>query len=454
LKKFNKLISIVVALSILSAFSLVFYAAPIETESKIAFVIELNSGIVLYDKSADLKAFPASTTKIMTALIAMENAALTDSIIFSDEAVREITKDSNVSHIAMEAGEVITLEQALYGMLVPSANEVCNGIAETLAGSVPSFVEMMNERAVELGAKNTHFSNTNGLHEENHYTTAYDLAMIMKECIKHDIFQTITTTRQYQIEKSATTNKDRIFNNTNSMVEAGNIHYNEYILSGKTGYTAAAGYTIVIYAKKGDLELIIVTMNGDKNSNYNDVNALLGYYFENTKITTVTDVKEFGEVIPIKNSSDLCIAVPSKSFSLLVDSADIDKCLIHKEDLPEIIDRPYKTGEVIGKIDFTYNNILVGSVDMISMYDVDITDVPINNDDNKEQVKEKEKENGPFAVFVMILLIIVSVVILTFVSGFTYMFIARSRRIKRRRARMSSGARVQKTPKTNNSRKK
>ena len=143
-----------------------------------AIVMEANTGTILYAKNIHEELYPASTTKIMTCLLAVENAGLSDIITFSDEAVFSVPKGG--SNIGMDVGQSITLEQALYGIMVGSANEVANAVGEHVGGSISSFVRLMNERARELGCTNTHFANTNGLQADDHYTSAYDLALISR----------------------------------------------------------------------------------------------------------------------------------------------------------------------------------------------------------------------------------------------------------------------------------
>ena len=148
-----------------------------------AVVMDADSGVILYSKNQDMRLYPASITKVLTALLAYENLRLSDKITFSEEAIFGI--ESGSSNIGMDVGEAITVDEALYGLLVASANEVANALGEKVSGSESAFVDLMNKRAVELGCTNSHFVTTNGLHDKEHYSTAHDMAMIAREVYSH-----------------------------------------------------------------------------------------------------------------------------------------------------------------------------------------------------------------------------------------------------------------------------
>ena len=162
-----------------------------------AILIDADTGAILYEKDCHSRAYPASTTKIMTSLLAIENSSLDDVITFSKAAANSYKWDE--ANTGTREGEQFTMEQALYATLLKSANEVAYGIGEYIAGSIPAFSDMMNERARELGALNTHFNNPNGLSDTNHYTTAYDLAMIGRACFNNSTFMTISSSVNYSI---------------------------------------------------------------------------------------------------------------------------------------------------------------------------------------------------------------------------------------------------------------
>jgi D-alanyl-D-alanine carboxypeptidase/D-alanyl-D-alanine carboxypeptidase (penicillin-binding protein 5/6) len=173
-----------------------------EITAEAAIVLEATTGTILYGKNIHEELYPASTTKIMTCLLAVENASLSDQVKFSNEAVFSVPTGG--SNIGMDVGQSITLEQALYGIMVGSANEVANAVGEHVGGSIESFVGMMNERAKELGCTNTHFANTNGLQDENHYTSVYDLALISKAFFDNEVLRKVGNTARYHFTPTDT----------------------------------------------------------------------------------------------------------------------------------------------------------------------------------------------------------------------------------------------------------
>ena len=254
--------------------------APPSVESDYAILMEAKSGAILYEKNATAKAYPASITKIMTALLTVENCSFEEEVTFSYRATHEIAPDS--STIARTEGEVMTVEECLYGLMVASANEVAQGLAEHVSASLESFVNLMNFRAQELGTVNTHFANAHGYHDDEHYTCAFDMALIMREAIRHESLLTIMGTESYQIPP---TNKHDEITYLRSqhplLTNASGMRY-PYAVAGKTGLTDEAMYTLVTYAKQGDLDLICVVMHSDSRAQSGtDSTNLFNYGFQN-----------------------------------------------------------------------------------------------------------------------------------------------------------------------------
>lgn len=243
-----------------------------------AVVMEAETGTVLYEKNMHQQAYPASITKIITAVLAIENCAMNEMVEFSDEAVFSVPRDS--SHIAITPGEFLSVENCLYGLLLASANEVANALGEHISGSMESFVDLMNERAKELGAVGTHFNNTNGLPDDNHYTTCYDMAMISRAAVFNETFIKIDSTTSYMIPATNLQPEERPVNTFHPLLVNGSKHY-EGCFGGKTGYTSVAGNTLVTFAKRGGMTLICVVMQSDSTHIYDETAALLDYGFEN-----------------------------------------------------------------------------------------------------------------------------------------------------------------------------
>ena len=246
-----------------------------------AILIDADTGAILYEKDCHSRAYPASTTKIMTSLLAIENSSLDDVITFSKAAANSYKWDE--ANTGTREGEQFTMEQALYATLLKSANEVAYGIGEYIAGSIPAFSDMMNERARELGALNTHFNNPNGLSDTNHYTTAYDLAMIGRACFNNSTFMTISSSVNYSIPPTNKTAETRYFRQRHGMANSNGYQY-EYFKGGKTGFTDESGYTLITFAQKDDMRLIcVVFRESDDASRYVDSKALFDYGFNNFK---------------------------------------------------------------------------------------------------------------------------------------------------------------------------
>lgn len=250
-----------------------------------AIVMEVSTGTILYAKNINEELYPASTTKIMTCLLAVENASLSDTITFSHDAVFSVPNDG--SSIGMDVGEKITLEQALYGIMVGSANEVANAVGEHVSGSIDAFVDLMNERAKELGCKNTHFSNTNGLQAEDHYTSAYDLALIASKFFENELLCRIGNTPRYHFSPTDTQPDDFYLNNKHKLI-TGELKY-DGILGGKTGYTSPARETLVTCAEKNGMRLVCVIMKEESPAQFTDTVTLFDYGFNNFQLVDVAE---------------------------------------------------------------------------------------------------------------------------------------------------------------------
>ncbi len=251
-----------------------------DVEAESAIVMDAESGLVLYEKNADAQQYPASITKIMTTLLALENCSLDETVTFSADAVYK--NEGETSHIARDLGEEMTLEDTLYAVMLESANECAWAVGEHVGGGdIDTFVDMMNARAAQLGCTNTHFANPNGLHDDNHYTSARDMALISQEAIKNPMFRKIIGTTQYTIPPTNKHSDPTYLNNHHKMLNSykGSEYLYEYCIGGKTGYTEAAHNTLVTYAEKDGMLLICVVMKTW--SPYDDTIELFDYCFDN-----------------------------------------------------------------------------------------------------------------------------------------------------------------------------
>lgn len=328
------------------------------------FLWILGTGKILYEKNAREKRYPASTTKIMTAILALEHRSLTDTLAVSYDAIS--TVPAGYSHANLQLDEVLTMEQLLNVLLIPSANDAANVIAEDIAGSVESFASMMNTKAREIGCENTNFVNPNGVHNENHYSTAYDLALIGRYAMKNDIFRKIVSTVRYTLP---TTNKydkeNRAFVNTNRLVNEKSGQYYKYTTGIKTGYTDAAGNCIVASAKKDDMELICVIMGAGSDlttdtNKFDDCISLFNYGFGNYKYETLCNANDVFRVVSPRNASK-----DTKSLNVLFETdidALVDANTVSTDLLPEVhlddnLKAPITKGSVVGSVSYTIDGI-------------------------------------------------------------------------------------------------
>lgn len=330
----------------------------ITTNSSSCLLMDAKTGKIIYAKNAYEKMYPASTTKLMTAILTLENCKLTDTAIVSHNAIYSIPV--GYSHASLKEDEELTIEQLLNVLLIPSANDAAIVLAEHISGSVEKFSKLMNEKAKSLGCLNTNFVNPNGIQNKNHYSTAYDLALIGKYALKFPDIKRIAMVKQYTLP---TTNKydktDRIFNATNGLIndDVLNKNYYEYATGLKTGYTDASGYCIVSTAKKDDKELIAVILNSNSISKrYSDCKTLFNYGFDNYEYITIQDEKAVVKQVEIENGSksskNLNVVVKDKIEVFTKNDTDLSK-LEPTIEINESLKAPLAENTVIGKI--TYN---------------------------------------------------------------------------------------------------
>lgn len=257
-----------------------------EIVSGSAILIDADTGAILYQKDAYEKCYPASTTKILTGLLTIENSRMDDIVTFSSAAANSVTWED--ASLGTKAGEQYTVEQSLYGLLLYSANEIAYGLAEHVAGSLSAFTDMMNKRAKELGATSSHFANASGLYDPDHYTTAYDMAMIARGCYNNSTFVSIdSTSTSYTIGPTNLTNQNRTFRHRHQML-ANRPYYYEYCKGGKTGYTDESGCTLVTFAEKDNMRLICVCFKSGDSERFIDTRTLFDWGFANFQKITIS----------------------------------------------------------------------------------------------------------------------------------------------------------------------
>ena len=258
-----------------------------EITSTAAVIMEDTTETTIYAKNMDQVLYPGATVKVMTTLLALENAQLSDQVTMTATGVSGVT-DGGAS-ISAQLDEVFTVEQCLYAIMLSSAKDVALQIAEHIGGSVDSFVQMMNARAAELGCTNTVFTNPTGLPDENQHTTAHDMALIMKAAIDNESFRTIAGTSSYTIPATNVSGGERVLTNNFAMLNNTDASYYQYCLGGREGYTEASGSTLVCGAEKDGISLIAVVLQGASGTTAAEAVSLLNYGFDNFQLLSLGD---------------------------------------------------------------------------------------------------------------------------------------------------------------------
>ena len=333
-------------------------AEELELTAQGVILMDTNTGKILYEKNADEKLYPASTTKIMTAIITLENSKLTDEVTVSYDAVMSIPE--GYSKADLQIGEILTVEELLQVLLVHSANDAANVLAEHVGGSEESFVSMMNTKAHDLNLDNTHFTNAYGKHDENHYTSARDLAKLMQYCIKNEEFRKISGSASCAIP-ATNLHSERIYTNTNELLLPNSRNYLSYVTTGKTGYTSQAQDCLVSSAYQNDMELIGVILGANSNitSRFQETKKLYKYGYDNYSIKTIIMQGTTLENIEVQNGTQ-----DTKSLDL-ISKQDIKALLKNDINIDEIqpeislnkdIKAPIYEGDELGTIKYVIND--------------------------------------------------------------------------------------------------
>ena len=333
-----------------------------------AILLDNRTNKVLYSKNENERMYPASTTKIMTAILTLENGNLDDIVTASHEAVATIPYGYSIANI--QVGEQLTVEQLLEALLVHSANDAANVLAEYVGGSIDSFVSMMNTKLNELGLTNSHFTNTYGLHDENHYTTPSDLAKLMQYCMKDTNFRRLAGMASCAIPA---TNM-----NDNFLLVPESNYYTSYITVGKTGFTSQAGNCLVTAGYNNNIELICVVLGcPTSNSRFEDVISLYEYGYNNFSLKNIANESDVITQIEVKNATkdtkqlDLLIY---EDISALVENSD-NTNIQPEINLNDDVKAPIMQGDKLGKVSYTVNGIKYTS-DLIASHDVEQFHIP------------------------------------------------------------------------------
>lgn len=322
-----------------------------------AILMEAETGMILYAKNIHRHQYPASTTKILTSLIAYEESSLDEVVTFSHDAVFDTPRNSN--HIAMNEGDTLTMEDCLYAILIRSANEVSFAVAEHVGGTREQFYQMMNDRAAELGCVDSHFTNPNGLPDEDHYTSAYDLAMIGRAFFANELLCKITTTPMLVLQK-----KSGEYHDANQMdLIPGKKYAYEYLVGCKTGYTDSARNCLVSCAEKDGIKLICVILKDEAPYHYEDTIALFNYGFNNFEKINISQTEtkynidtsgSFYSNNDVLGSSKPILSLNKEDYIILPKTVSF-------EDVSSTISYDTESENQVALITYTYHDVFIGS---------------------------------------------------------------------------------------------
>lgn len=406
-----------------------------------AILMDANTGTILYGKNIHEKLYPASTTKIMTCLLAMEHSSLDEVVTFSHEAVFSIERGS--SNIGIDEGEAMTMEEALYGILIGSANEVANGVGEHIAGSAAAFSDMMNERAKQLGCDNTHFMNANGLYDDNHYTTAYDLALIARAFFNNDILCKVSNTPTYTFFPTATQPDEFTLTTKNRLIQGRSMEY-EYLVGSKTGYTTEARQTLVSCAEKDGMKLICVILKEESPSQFQDTIDLFNYGFSNFSYANVADNETRYAVDSTDNfSANTDIFGDSEAIlSLSSDDVIVLPNTISFSDTTSELEYDENSIENVALINYSYHDAFLGSatVNITSNTSNELSLQPAL--DNENEGENGEEDSNVFFINVRTILTVVIITAIVIILLLFVIGLYRNYRYRKRRRRALRQQRV------------
>lgn len=355
--------------------------------SEAVYLVNTDTGSVIYKQNENKKLYPASFVKIMVAVMVLEkhpdpkDIMITAPAYIFDDLYRE--SRGTASNAGIQIGERLSLLDLLYAMLLPSACEASSIVADYMGnGSIPDFVEQMNERAKQLGCKNTNFVNAHGLHDPEQVTSAYDMYLITKHALSLPLFKKIATTREYKMAKTNKHDEPRYIYHTNTMMSASSTYYYPYIKGIKTGTTDQSGKNLVSLGSKNGYNYMLITMgaptvyeNGSSISDnlcFIDTQNLYDWAFDNFAVKTIVEKKNSVADVKVKLSSeaDHVLLVPEKDVTALL-PAEADPSSVQQiADIPESLNAPIKAGQKVGTLTLKLADEVIGTVNLVSSKDI------------------------------------------------------------------------------------
>ncbi|ONI43846.1 hypothetical protein AN641_01305 [Candidatus Epulonipiscioides gigas] len=368
-----RFIKIILCMFILTSSNILVATQKLPTiNAEAAILMDAKTGSILYEKNAYEKYYPASITKLITAYLAIQNLNPNEYITFSRHAVYSL--EYNSSNIGMREGEQILVDQALHALLLESANEVANALAERVSGTTENFAKLMTKTAHDFGATKTNFANPHGLHDSNHYTTPYDMALITKGIYNNEYLLEIMDNPTYQIPSTNLSNSTTYLSQSHALMNPvkDSQRYREDVILGKTGYTSQAGNTLVTVGKRGEVELIVVIMKGNIQTNYIDTNALLDYGFNSYSSLNLNSPNEIITVAPLYSiQSGKLFEVASCEISTKDKISVVVRSDVFKKDLDVFMNLEKnlrlgaKEGDTVGNITYMHNGKNLASSELV-----------------------------------------------------------------------------------------
>ena len=388
--------------------------SPPPIQAKAALLVDRKTGAVIYAQNEHDELYPASLTKIMTCLLVLEaidegRLKLSQEITATPTALEGLAEDGSTAGI--EAGEILTVEELLYCLMVVSANEAGAILAEKISGSVESFVDRMNAKAKELGCENTHFMNPHGYHDSQHYTSAWDLYLITKAALEHPMFMTICDASSHTVP-ATNMSDERQLNNTNFLIRSGREYYNADVHGVKTGSHSMAGNCLVTTAQHASMDLLCVILGADRTQDEKGIwwtysfvytDNLYNWAFDNFSYQTIFKEDDVAGEAPVSlSSTDHVTLRPAQSVELLlpkdVDLEDLEKTVTLTNDPAEA---PIAEGDVLGTMRFTLDGEELAEVDLLAFTSVEASRIRVLWRDVKEFFSTAAAKTGLGAVLVL-----------------------------------------------------
>lgn len=345
-----------------TALAAVQWPSDVSVQAEGAILMDADTGTVLWGQNIHTEYFPASITKVMTALLVIENCNLDETVTFSHNAVYNV--ESGSSNAGINEGDTMSVRDCLYALLLKSANESANALAEHVAGTTDAFADMMNTRARELGCTNTHFANPSGLNNPEHYTSPYDMALIARAAFNNPTFQEIDSTTYYKLPANSINPDGLAIYPGHKMMRKSSPYYYPGIVGGKTGYTTLAGNTLITCAEKNGLKLITIILKGSTPQYWADTKNLLDFGFENFVSLKAADYeKTYSSITSDLSFSGLSLDKP-EALVLDPDSRIILPKTADFSDASAELSYDISSGDppgAIAKINYRYDDRMVGS---------------------------------------------------------------------------------------------